>query len=90
MQVFYSVENLSVRYWAWCVKLHRKENVIHYYNNLTQTENCLICNNKTEATEIYTILHKGVSATKLISIFDRCGFNGFELYVYFMQNGIIE
>lgn len=90
MQVFYSVDNLDERYWAWCIKLHLKENVIYYYNNITQLENCIVCKTSTDAINLYKTLFKGVAMSELVSKLDDCGFNGSELYVYLMQNGIIE
>lgn len=90
MQVFYSVDNLDERYWAWCAKLHLKKNVIYYYNNITRLENYIVCKTSTDAINLYETLFKGVSMSELVSEFDDCGFNGVELYVYLMQNGIIE
>lgn len=90
MQVFYSVDNLDKRYWAWCVKLHLKENVIYYYNNIAQIENCIVCKTSTDAIKLYDTLFKGVSMSELVSQLESCGFNGVELYVCLMQNGIIE
>ncbi len=90
MQIFYSVDNLNTRYWAWCLKLHLKENIIHYYNNLTQVENCIVCKTSTDASDLYKTLLKGVSISELVSKLNNCGFNGVELYVHLMQNGIIE
>lgn len=90
MQVFYSVNNLNFRYWAWCVKLHMQENVIYYYNNITQLENHMVCNDSTNSAKLYETLFKGASISELISVLNNCGFNGAELYVYLMQNGIIE
>lgn len=90
MQVFYSVNNLNIRHWAWCAKLHLKENVIYYYNNITQLENCIVCKTSTDAINLYETLYKGVSMSELVSKLDDYGFNGVELYVYLMQNGIIE
>lgn len=90
MQIFYSVDNLGKRYWAWCTKLFLKENLIYYYNNITQLENCIVCKTSIDAINLYCALFKGILMSELISILDNYGFNGTELYAYLMQNGIIE
>lgn len=90
MQIFYSVDNLNKRYWAWCVKPLLKGNIIYYYNNVTQLENYIACNTSTDAVTLYNMLFKGMSVPELISSLNNYGFNGIKLYIYLMQNGIIE
>lgn len=90
MNTYYDEKNIHNIYWAWCVKRKIANNKIIVKNNISGLYYGLQFSSGDAAQKIDYKLSNGINMSQLIDVFSEMGVDGKKIYIYLIQNGIIE
>lgn len=89
MQVYYTLQNISLHFWAWCIQKRISSNGLIIKHNIS-ARTFHIKLPYSNAIELDKLLCKGISMNDFINKLNSYKVNGKDCYVMLMQNGIIE